>query len=692
MTFLNAVWAALALGLAPVLIHLLMRQRYKKVDFPTLRFLRELQRQKMRQLRLRQILLLLLRTLAVLFLVLAIMRPVVKSSAGILPGGQARTTAILILDRSASMQTETPDGTRFRQVQTRAQEILSALKDGDDAQIIWADENPERFPETPTSQIRLLREAVVDAHPTERGGDLIKALQQARQSISASRNLHKEVYVLSDLSLSAWPEKLPEAQLLPKDVRLFLLPAGGPASRNVGVTDASVISRIIAPGRPVDIQFTVRNTGTTPATDRIVSVYSGGRRVAQTRVTLAPGEARQQDVKFIPDSPGDQVGYVRIEEADDFSADDQRSFVLRVPATLHVAVAGSDGPARTLTALALNPSGDPGAFVSLRVLTPAALESEDWSTLDAIVLVDAAGFSGNFPTRLRGFVEGGKGVLIVPGPQTDLRESATWLTTLGLPAPGEVWQSQKGAARWTNVDLLHPLFEGLFQEKPASISPELSKIVHVMPSTTAMEIIATSAGMPFLLESKAGQGRALLMTSSPDPSWSTLYRSGIFPPLIVSGVAYLSGIGTSGADHQLTVGVPSRIQFAGTPGDQRFELRGEQTVSPAVESSSSGYQIKIPALDKPGAYELWQNNRRVASVALNIPARESELQPAPESSYRSILGGQITYLGEKANIQTAILEGRFGRELWKLCLYFALAFLIAEMLVARVGKREIVTA
>jgi hypothetical protein len=692
LTFLNAIWAALAIALAPVLIHLLMRQRYKKVDFPTLRFLRELQRQKMRQLRFRQILLLILRTLAILFLVLAIMRPVLKSSAGILPGAQARTTAILILDRSASMQTETPGGSRFRDVQTRAQEILGSLKDGDDAQIIWADDVPDRFPEAPTTQIRLLREAIVAAHPTEHGGDLVKALQQARQSVGASQNLQKEVYVLSDLSLSAWPEKLPASELLPKDVRLFMLPAGTENCRNVGVTDASVISRIITPGRPVDVNFTVRNTGDVAATDRIVSVYFGGRRVAQTRVSLNPGEVRQQDIKFVPDSPGDQVGSVRIEEADDFPADDQRFFVLRVPSTLRVAVAGNDGPARTLTALALNPGGDPGAFVNVKTLTPAGLESEDWNTLDAIVLVDANGFGGNFASRLRSFVEGGKGVLIIPGPAFDLREASSWLTTLGLPVPGDLWQAQNNAARWSNADLQHPLFEGLFQENPADISPDLTKILRTTPGTTSTEIVSTTAGMPFLLEAKAGRGRALLMTSSPDPSWSTLYRSGIFPPLMVSGVAYLSGIGTSGTDYQLTAGIPSQIQFSGTPGEQRFELRGDETVSPAVESAPSGFLIKIPAMQKPGAYELWQGNRRAASVALNIPPRESELQPALETLYKNFLGGQVTTLGERANIQTAILEGRFGRELWKLCLYIALALLIAEMLLARVGRREAAVA
>lgn len=370
MTFLNgAILAALTLGLLPILIHLLNRQRFKKVDFPTLRFLHELQRQKMRQVRVRQIILLLLRTLAVLFLVLALSRPVVKSSAGLLPGSDARTTAILVLDRSASMQTETPDGSRFRRLQTQAQEILSLLKDGDEALLIWADDPPQNFPPSPTSQIRVLREAVVNAQPGNHGGDLIQSLREARRILGESQNLHKEVYVLSDFSFSAWPEQLPDEPILPSDIRLFLLSTNDTPVRNIGISDAAVTSRIIAPGRSVEVTLTAKNSGGQRAEDRIISVYSGGRRVAQTRMTLSPGETTTDRVRFVPDTPGDQVGYVRVEEADDFAADDQRYFVLRVPAQLHVAVAGKDGPARSLTALALNPASDPGAFVSVRTMT-----------------------------------------------------------------------------------------------------------------------------------------------------------------------------------------------------------------------------------------------------------------------------------------------------------------------------------
>ena len=693
MTFLNsALLAFLTLGLLPILIHLLNRQRYKNIDFPTLRFLRELQRQKMRQVKIRQILLLILRTLAVLFLVLALTRPVLKSSAGLLPGAEARTTAVLILDRSASMQTETPDGTRYRRMQTRVQEILELLKDGDEAQIIWADNTAEVFPETPSGQIRLLREAVVESEPTMHGGNLLAALQRARLTLGRSQNLHKEVYVVSDFSSSAWPEQLPETAILPEDVRVYLVPTAGDLVRNVGVTDATISSRIITPGRPVEVSFTVKNSGSDAVKDHVVSVYVEGRRVAQSSISLNAGEERQVRLKFTPEQPGDQTGYVRLENADDLAADDQRHFVLRVPARLRVAVVGNEGAARDLSALAMNPINDPDGFIDAQRYTPGQFEAEEWGSFDAVFLADASSFSGGFPSRLRSYVAGGKGVFIIMGPQADLRSYDAWLPTLGLPAPSDVWQSDS-PARWTTVDLAHPLFEGLFEEKPADISPELSRLVRAHASATAVEVIATSAGISFLLESKVERGRALSMTGSPDPAWSTLFRSGIFPPLLVSGAAYLSGVGSSGEDYQFTAGVASTVSYPGTPGEERFELRhGAEAIAPAIETSPTGFVLKFPGLNDIGGYELWKGTRRIAAATANVPAKETNLNAFPENVYEGVIGGKLLLLGGHDTVEASVLESRYGRELWKLCLYLALAMLLAEMLIGRVGKREAAVA
>jgi hypothetical protein len=692
MTFLNtALLAALSLGLIPILIHLLNRQRFKQVDFPTLRFLREMQRQKMRQVKVRQIILLALRTLAVLFLVLALTRPVIRSTAGILPGVVAKSTVVMVLDRSASMQTETTSGTRFRDVQTRAQEILASMSDGDEIQIVWADNDPVLFPESPTSHIALIREAIGDAEAGNQGGNLIQALQSARKILGASQNLHKEVYVLSDFSGSAWPEKMPDIKLLPDDVRLFLIPCNNESKRNLGIVNARITSRLITPGRPVELAIQAFNSGSIPTEDRIVSVYAGGRRVAQTRVTLQAGRQQEYRIKFVPEEPGSQTGYVRIEDPDDFAADDRREFVLRVPPRLQVALVGAEGAARELTGLALNPTADPDAFVQVTKFLPDEFETADWSSIDAIIVVDATEFGIGFESRVRNFVESGKGVFVIPGPQFDLRAHQSWMASLGLPGLVEVIDAESAPFQWGKTDLNHPVFEGLFEDEPSVVSPDFNRIVTTAGSGTAVEVITLSNGMPFMLETRAGKGRAILLLSSPDPDWSSMFRSGIFPPLMVSGSTYLSGIGTSGEEYQLTAGVAGQLLFTGRPGAENFELkRNDWSETLGVEAGASGYALRIPALNEPGSYDLWQGTLRLGVVAVNVPASESNITPAPESLYRTVLGGELTELGQGENVKNAINEGRFGRELWKLCLYLALMMLLAEMLIGRIGRRDLV--
>ena len=76
LTFLNGafLFAALA-ALLPLVIHLISRRRVTTVDFSSLRFLKELERKKIRRVRLRQILLLVIRSLVLLFVALALSRP-----------------------------------------------------------------------------------------------------------------------------------------------------------------------------------------------------------------------------------------------------------------------------------------------------------------------------------------------------------------------------------------------------------------------------------------------------------------------------------------------------------------------------------------------------------------------------------------------------------------------------------------
>ena len=90
LSFLNPLYLLGAAAVAlPVIIHLAHRRKTSVVPFGTLMFLRLVDKKLARRHRIREILLLLLRSLVILFLVLGVARPVWKK------GGAGRAASAL---------------------------------------------------------------------------------------------------------------------------------------------------------------------------------------------------------------------------------------------------------------------------------------------------------------------------------------------------------------------------------------------------------------------------------------------------------------------------------------------------------------------------------------------------------------------------------------------------------------------
>lgn len=115
MHFLNPLYLfGLALASIPILIHLLIIRKNKTIEFSSLRFLKELQKTQIRRLKLKQLLLLILRTLIIVFLILSFSRPVVRSDFPIFRN-YSNISTVIILDNSISMDVSDEFGNRLRQ-------------------------------------------------------------------------------------------------------------------------------------------------------------------------------------------------------------------------------------------------------------------------------------------------------------------------------------------------------------------------------------------------------------------------------------------------------------------------------------------------------------------------------------------------------------------------------------------------
>src|SRR5437763_76667 len=125
----------------PLAIHLLTRRTRRRMDLPTLRFLQRSLAQQSRLFRLRHLLLLLLRTLAVLALVLAFLKPTINSLLG--ESGAEHAAVVLIIDSSASMSYTVGGSSSFARARAEALKVLEQLQPGDSANVVFSGAQPQ---------------------------------------------------------------------------------------------------------------------------------------------------------------------------------------------------------------------------------------------------------------------------------------------------------------------------------------------------------------------------------------------------------------------------------------------------------------------------------------------------------------------------------------------------------------------
>ncbi|MDH3603892.1 MAG: BatA and WFA domain-containing protein, partial [Candidatus Tectomicrobia bacterium] len=192
MTWLNPAAFAFLLSI-PIIIALhSLRYRRRDVQVSTLFLWEQVMREAHGSLGLRRLvqnLPLLLQLLLALLLTAALANPALTQSVA-----QSKDI-ILVLDISASMQTRTPQGTRFDTARRHALEVLGTLPSGRQMAVIAAGRQP-RVVTFFTDETALLRQAITALQPTEAPGNMREAILLALSFTQGRKS--QEVVVIGD--------------------------------------------------------------------------------------------------------------------------------------------------------------------------------------------------------------------------------------------------------------------------------------------------------------------------------------------------------------------------------------------------------------------------------------------------------------------------------------------------------------
>ena len=705
----HLLWASLAL---PIIVHLVYRRTATRVPFSTLYFLRRLDRRVARRERIKNWLLLLLRMLLLACLIGALEKPIIWSSGS----GQSDlpTTAVIVLDNTASMQASKSGTSAFQRAKEAALQVVDNLETDDSACIVPF--QPGSSSGTgPRTDIASLRADLEDMTCGYGGGTISGTLQRAREALEASSKPRKVAYIISDLQRASWSETPPEEVLdrWPDDVPVHLMGVSKEVETNLSLTDVNLGRRVCVSGAPTPLFCTIRNTSGASASSRL-GLHADGNKVDSTEVTV-PADS-QKRVSFSPtfDAAGWHEGRIAL-EGDALGADNRRYFALEARDQIPVLLvtAQTDGnryeqPGFYLR-LALNAGrrgATAGSPLSTDVIRPSELTDHPLDRYACIVIAGLKQVRSGWGNLLRGYVDRGGGVLLFCGPRLDtaalnreLRNASGDENPLLPVSLGETTSVGERDEPLTvsSVNRQHPALRPLGEDITfENVRIEAFHRMSLSSSSPGTPLLSLDEG-PLLVENRHESGTFVVCTTGAGTEWSNLPLQPSFLPLIHQLIYYAGRM--ENADSDIEVGSSYSIDIAGAR--RAIELQvlrpaatGDKPVRDTMKSSVTGNSNRAVyrRTGRPGVYRVSYRAGGASHqerFAVNIPAAEGELDFVAAEEVRSKLEGiDTTTLGEPADAVTALRRGRQGWPLWDVLLLMAVFIGLGEAWVANVWMKR----
>jgi len=586
MTFLTPLFLFGLLAAAiPLAIHLIRREQPPKVQFSTLRFLKNTKRKLVLFQQIQQWLLLLLRAALICLLVFAFARPLFHATPlANLVDGEPESVVILV-DRSMSMQ-HSDRADRARQA---ARDVLSGLSAGDEAAVVSFAGAPDQVRQLSTDTAAL--RSFVDTLPAP-GYDVsrfLPPLRLADEMLESARNERRRVVMISDFQASGMSQADSSFMLAP-GVGFEGVDVGGGGVRNLTFTDVRSPDQLLEGVTDYEILARVRSTGTVHVDSADVTLYINGEPVATDTVTLDRTSEAVVNLPVSFEEGGRYAGELRL-SGDDFGADNTHYFTVNVLPRIRVLVVNGapsvnwfDDGAHWFT-LALDTDGN-SPFVAETVLA-SDLGTVAFADHDVVVLLNVAALSDNQAAQLDAYVRAGGNLWLAPGSRVD---PDVFNRQLGDVSPARLSDSvdlgQNDYLLIADVDRRHPLIAPL----DVDWSARFRGFWQTEPDGDTDVLMQFDNGQPALMERAVGEGRALMFASALDLSWSNLPLQGLYLPFVHESVNYLAKasdivrsyrVGQSvDLAHELGAGM-GMLDITGPAGDV-VSLSADNAVYPAT--------------------------------------------------------------------------------------------------------------
>ncbi len=653
-------WGLVALSI-PILVHLFVFRRTKKVYFSNVSLINLVRDETKSRSRLRHLLVLASRLLFFLFLILAFLAPSLPSET------YQRTKTIIYIDNSFSLSGEVSPGI------TGLDEILSSVnayvrRQSLDHQFVILTNDFEPFAnhfKSKTETLDYLTEVGFSAR-SRSGQSIIDRLNQYEvQDVNRLLFSDFQRSTFGDLSDAAWDEVVGN---------MYLGIVDGGAAGNVFVDSVYLFNPFVNLGEKNTLTFDIRYSGRGDVKDLNVRLLNGNKLLGSQATEMVPGASTEMNFDI---DPQELISNELMLSFEDFPVTFDNEFSLAIEQSQKIRVAIITPGEQSYLPIVYGNE----ALFETDIYDPNAIDFSKLAQYDLLVLEEI----GAVPNWLRGRLSELGDLIIIPAREIEDLESFSRL----FQTPISV--STDSALRTLELqNLEHPFFQGLIDVESRNVSlPKVRSVLNYRSSVNTL--LSNEFGAPYLTTFDLGAS-TYLFCSPLNRDYTNLAEHSLFVPMMYK-IAQLSaqaiGVRAYTADDRI-ISISSRRPWTGE--SISLENSGSQFI-PNHYYSQDRLVLEMPPEGFAGGfYTVTQGGDTITTLAFNPSKLESELSSYTFDELDEIVQ-QYSNLNLLSSQQSQNVAGVFsdyneGTPYWKYALLLAIFFALLEVILVRIAHQD----
>jgi hypothetical protein len=641
---------ALLLLIIPIIVHLFQLQRFVKVPFTNVAFLKNIERQTRKSSQIKKWLVLISRLLALSCIILAFSQPYFSKSST-----QQQVNVTIYLDNSYSMQAK---GEKGELLKSAAQKIIenNNLQNGIFT-LITNEDNLQHL------DANGLKNELINLQYSPNKLDLNTVLLKAKSNFKDEINTLNKIVLLSDFQNINIENKIDFTIVNAAVSLLKLSPKEVP---NIYLDSVSLEQK-----SATEITLNVLVKSNQMITETIpVSLFQDGTLMGKTTAKFA--NTHRQRVEFTLTNSANFNGKISLVD-DGMEFDNDFYFSISAPEKINVLSIGNQ-----TEFLPKIYSENEFNF------TASSLPQLNYNTIQnqhLIILNELANIPAELQRSLSEFMENGGNLVVIPSQNINIDSYNRFLNAFQA---GKISGKIENEHQITTINYGHPLIDDVFEKKVTNFQYPKTALHYQNNSRNSSAILKFDKNSAFISSTKIGNGTLYWVASPLNKSISDFTQS----PLVVPIFYNFSKTSLKTSQLYYTIAPENNIEIKASIGkDEVLKISNETGAFIPLQKVSQN-KVDLMLSDVPiqsGFYKVSIGSNVLKTVALNYNREESD---ANYANLKSLAGNaeNVTVFSSIDDLFDEIENQHKINWLFKWFLAFSVLFLFIEMLLLKYFK------